>query len=78
MPTRNPRHALDRAHAALLVVDVQERLGAAMDPAWFERSLRNTDTLHGRYYESFFGVTIVYGVWIARRLGRLRAADSVA
>jgi nicotinamidase-related amidase len=45
MPARNPKLALDRNTAALLVVDVQERLGAAMDPARFERSLKNTEIL---------------------------------
>jgi nicotinamidase-related amidase len=43
--SRHPQLALDRANAALLVIDVQERLGAAMDPARFERLLKNNEIL---------------------------------
>jgi nicotinamidase-related amidase len=39
------RFALERDRTILLVVDVQERLGAAMDPAKFERMVRNTRAL---------------------------------
>ncbi len=45
MSARNPKLALDRNNTVLLVVDVQERLGAAMDPAGFARSLKNTEIL---------------------------------
>jgi len=45
MTTRNPRLALERANAVLLVIDVQERLGAAMDPARFAQTLKNTEIL---------------------------------
>lgn len=37
-----PVHKLERSKAALLVVDVQERLAAAMDPAAFERMKKRT------------------------------------
>jgi nicotinamidase-related amidase len=43
--SRDPRLALDRGNAVLLVIDVQERLGAAMEPARFERILKNTEIL---------------------------------
>jgi nicotinamidase-related amidase len=35
-------HRLKRERAALLVIDVQERLGAAMNPAAFERLVKRT------------------------------------
>ena len=37
--------ALDRGDALLLVVDVQERLAAAMDPKEFAAVLKNVETL---------------------------------
>lgn len=37
-----PIHKLDRTKAALLVVDVQERLAAAMEPQAFERMKKRT------------------------------------
>jgi nicotinamidase-related amidase len=43
--SRDPRLALDRANAVLLIIDVQERLGAAMDAVRFERLLKNTEIL---------------------------------
>jgi nicotinamidase-related amidase len=39
------RFALERDRTVLLVVDVQERLGAAMDPAKLERMVKNTRLL---------------------------------
>jgi nicotinamidase-related amidase len=39
------RFALERDQAALLVIDVQERLGKAMDPERYARVLQNTRTL---------------------------------
>ena len=45
MATKNPRHALDRANTVLLVIDVQERLAAAMDPARFAQVLKNNEIL---------------------------------
>lgn len=39
------RFALERDKAALLVIDVQERLGKAMDPERYARVLKNTRTL---------------------------------
>lgn len=41
----NRRFALERDHAVLLVIDVQERLGAAMEPDRFARLVKNTRTL---------------------------------
>lgn len=47
--TRTPhvpsRVALDRDDTVLFVIDIQERLGAAMDPAKLERVVRNTGIL---------------------------------
>jgi nicotinamidase-related amidase len=43
--SRNPKLALDRSTSALLVIDVQERLGAAMDPQRFQQTLKNTEIL---------------------------------
>lgn len=37
--------SLEREHTLLLVVDIQERLAAAMNPAGLERLLHNTDIL---------------------------------
>lgn len=39
------RFALERDQAALLVIDVQERLGKAMEPERYARMLKNTRTL---------------------------------
>lgn len=44
-PRTPSRVALDRDDTALLVIDIQERLGAAMDPAKLERVVRNTGIL---------------------------------
>jgi nicotinamidase-related amidase len=45
MSTLSPRLAIERSTAALLVVDVQERLAAAMDAMKFARMSRNVETL---------------------------------
>lgn len=40
--TPMPIHRLDRAKAALLVIDIQDRLAAAMEPQAFERMKKRT------------------------------------
>lgn len=44
-PRQPSRHALDRDDTVLLVVDIQERLGAAMEPERLARVVKNTRIL---------------------------------
>jgi nicotinamidase-related amidase len=67
---------LDRTHAVLLVIDIQERLIAAMPPAIAEQTVKNTAILIEA--AARFGMPVVCSEQYPRGLGKTVAAVEVA
>ncbi|HET6612870.1 MAG TPA: isochorismatase family protein [Kofleriaceae bacterium] len=68
--------AIDRTRAALLVIDIQDRLAAAMDPAALGEIEKNTATLIE--VARRFAIPVVVSEQYPRGLGHTRAAIAAA